>query len=98
MDESVITGLISALGSSSIVGAIFKFLISKAVDDLKTLNSSVKLVTDKLQSLETRMAVHEVVVSESKVHRDEVVLLRKDITIIQGQMNAVWRILDARNK
>lgn len=96
MNDTILTGLISAAGSSSVIGLILKLVLSKLSADWAAMQESIKGVGAELQTIKIKMAVHEVIAEENKLHRDDMVGMKRDMIILQQQVQAAWRIIDQR--
>jgi hypothetical protein len=94
LNDSVVTGLVSALGSSGVLGVVIKLILTKLSSDWKSMQSSVETLSSRIQTLETRLAVHDAVAGDTRSQKEEIAAQRREIIILQQQVQAAWRVLD----
>lgn len=101
--NELITALISTASSSGVLAVVAKFIFGRMASEWKAIASSIKEISkelkevaDDLQEMKTKMAVHEVVAEEGRRMKSDVETMRREIIILQSQVQAAWRVIDGQ--
>lgn len=94
MEESIVTAIIASLSSSGVLGLLGRLIIGKMNAEWKKLNETVEAINKGFQEMRTKMAVHEVVFEEAKRMKSDMEVMKREIIIMQQQVQAAWRELD----